>query len=84
MSATSDVADSVTVTCQASEHELRSAAVWLYLHYRAAEFGMLLIAVGAVVLAHLWGRIIERPVLAQFGTTWGERTGAIRRIRAVA
>jgi hypothetical protein len=51
-------AGSVTVTCQASERELRSAAVWLYLHDRAAQFAMLLIIVGAVALFGLWDRII--------------------------
>lgn len=49
---------SVTVTCQASESELRSAAIWLYLHDRAAQFAMLLVVVGAVALFFLWDYII--------------------------
>jgi hypothetical protein len=69
MSATSDAgSDAVTVTCQASLRELRSAAFWLYLHDRATERGILFVIVGAIVifyvsdqLVHHWSALMEHP-----------------------
>lgn len=58
MSAPNDAGpESVTVTCQASLQELRSAALWLYLHDRAAQIGILLVIAGAVGIFILFGRI---------------------------
>jgi hypothetical protein len=48
---------SVTVNCQSSERELRAAAIWLYVHDRAAQYAWLLIILGAVAVAFLWTRI---------------------------
>jgi hypothetical protein len=67
MSATSDAgSDAVTVTCQASLRELRSAAFWLYLHDRASQRVMLFVIVGAIVifivfdrLTHHWSAFVE-------------------------
>jgi hypothetical protein len=49
---------SVTVTCQASLRELRAAALWLYLHDRAAQYAILLVLLGALVIFVAWGRIV--------------------------
>lgn len=59
MSAPNDVdPGSVTVTCQSSERELRSAAIWLYLHDRAGQYAIVLVVVGAVALFAFWDRIV--------------------------
>jgi hypothetical protein len=69
MSATSGAgSDAVTVTCQASLRELRSAAFWLYTHDRATETGIFLVILGAIVIFYVfdsiafhWSAFIEHP-----------------------
>jgi hypothetical protein len=69
MSAMDDAGpDAVTVTCQASLRELRSAALWLYVHDRATERGLLFVIVSTIVIfmvfdriAQNWSALIQHP-----------------------
>jgi hypothetical protein len=69
MSATDDVgSDAVTVTCQASLRELRSAVLWLYTHDRASERGILFLIVSTILIflvldriSQNWSGLIQHP-----------------------